>query len=340
MALAEQRARHVKESVVLHEQRHTLAKTEPGFAGKLAKLFGWTNADRSPTSKSPLFVSPVRSRCASPIGSPRITHRTEGDDWLDDAAPMATHAENGMADVVVGKTELSKRLEVLDSPTVDGTGKSNGKESQTRSPPSRGLADPAVSLITDSANKEDNAMAGCPRCMRLDRELETALTDRTLAEAELVSMRRAVSQVDTVWKCESPGGAAARQGAEQTCYMQPEGKDGAVGETKQPLPHSGRIDSDLGLRDELGRLEERLASLGEDGVAPSKVNENDMDGQGLPKLQVCAAGSRQPTVACRKPRSVRITFRFLGNASDSNNIHTEFQHPTVHKIILDHLTDI
>lgn len=289
MALAEQRARHVKESVIIREQRHTLWRKEPGFAGKMAKLLGWADADASPTSKSPLCVSPVRSRSVSPIGSPTNTRRKEGDDWMDDYAVTATHAENGMAGVVVGRTELFKRVELLDTPTVEifGDVASNDtrKESAAPSSPPSGIAGTAASLVTDSVNKEESASTACPRCARLYRELETALTDRTLAEAELVSMRRAMSQVDTAWEFESSSIAGIRCGPEQPHSTQPANEAGASGETA-PVPASGGIDSNLRLRHELGRLEESLEALRE-GAAPPKADGNVMNGQGLRTLQVC-----------------------------------------------------
>lgn len=320
LALAEQRARHVKESVVIQEQRHTLALKEPGFAGKLAKLFGWTDAGESPTSKSPFSVSPVRSRSVSPIGSPKIAHRKGEDDCLDDTAVMATLAENGVEDVVVGRTEFSKRLELLDTPTVeifgDGANKDSVNEPQTRTSASSGIYDPAVSLVVDYANKEERTAFSCPRCTKLQQELETALTDRTLAEAELVSMRRAVSQVDTAWECESSGAVDVRPETEQAHSAQPDR------EAVPQLP-SAIIDSDLGIRDELDRLQENLASLGADGVAPPTVGGTAAEGQGVPRLQV----NRQfPMITifldCRKPPSaVCMIFGSLGSARETSNIH-------------------
>lgn len=285
----------MKESVVIQEQRHTLALKEPGFAGKLAKLFGWTDAGESPTSKSPFSVSPVRSRSVSPIGSPKIAHRKGEDDCLDDTAVVATLAENGVEDVVVGRTELSKRLELLDTPTVeifgDGANKDSANEPQTRTSASSGIYDPAVSLVVDSANKEESAAFSCPRCTKLQQELETALTDRTLAEAELVSMRRAVSQVDTAWECESSGAVDVRPETEQAHSAQPDRESStalypSAGEEAVPQLPSAIIDSDLGIRDELDRLQENLASLGADGVAPPTVGGTAAEGQGVPKLQV------------------------------------------------------
>lgn len=311
MALAEQRARHVKESVVIREQRYTLATKEPGFAGKIAQLFGWADAGGSSRSNSPLFVSPVRSRSVSPIGSPSNTRRREGSNWLDGGGPLATHPESGVADVVVGRTELSKRLDLLESPTVkvsgDEAGKGSSKESLTLPTNISGTPGPAVSLITDSAGKEGRAPVACPRCTQLHQELETALTDRTLAEAELVSMRKSISQVDAASEWESSGGAGIRHGTERarSSAIQAESDGGAAGETA-PLPPSGITDSDLGLRDELGRLEDRLASLGEDGIAPSNVDEKVMDGQSLPKLQVC---HQFLTTCCSLPESARVAGR-------------------------------
>lgn len=314
MALAEQRARHVKESVVIREQRHTLALKEPGFAVKLAKLFGWTDAGGSPTSKSPFSVSPIRSRSVSPIGSPTNTRRKGGDDCLDDTAVIATHAEHGVTDVVVGRTELSKRLELLDTPTVeifgDGASKGNGMESQARAPALAGIADPAVSLIVDSAHKEESPRGSCPRCTRLHQELETALTDRTLAEAELVSLRRTMSQVDTAWECESSGAVNFRPETEQAHFTQPHREGDTTGEAVPPLP-SAIIDGDLGIRDELGRLEKSLASLGEDDIAPPTVDGNAVEGQGLPKLRV---SHRFPMIYLTLPETwvVLYDFRLFG----------------------------
>lgn len=275
----------MKESVVIREQRHILARKEPGFNGKLAKLFGWTDASGSTSSISPLIVSPVRSRSVSPICSPTNTHRKEGSDGLDDNAGREANADKRVEDAVVGRAELSKRLGLLDTPNVeifgDVAGKGSGKESQMRVSPPYGVADPAAPLTTDYANKE-SVTAACLQCTQLHQQLETALTDRTLAEAELVSMRRVMSRVDTAWECESSGGGNIRQKAENA---QSETEVDPAGDIRSLLP-PGRIGGDRGLRDELDRLDARLVIFGRSDAAPSMGEGNAVGDQGRPKLQV------------------------------------------------------
>lgn len=274
MALAEQRARHVKESIVIQEQRQALAVSDPAFSGKIAKLFGWMDAVGGQTSNPSLCVSPALSRSASPISSPSTARRTGCEDRLDDGATLAIlegsreFSENDVADVVSGTTtgEMSNSLKVADLPTVaalgDGPDRSSSKEYRKLSSPFGGTAGSAVPLIIDPSNNQETAITACPRCMQLRQELETALTDRTLAEVELVSMRRTISLIE-------PGVAESEDdGAEKT----------------SPLSPSGTTDNDLDLRDELDRLE-RLVSLREDGAAPY-IDGKVGDGGGLPILQV------------------------------------------------------
>jgi len=250
MALAEQRARHAKGSVVIREQRHALARNEPSFSRKIAKLFGWADAGEQPMS--PRQESPMSSRSTSPIGSPTANGGRKNVDIGDVGA-------SGMANVV---TDTPNRPVVQGLSTValfgDGTGRSSSQKYRRRSSPPFAKADPIRSYISNSGNGK------CPQCTQLRHELEMAITDRTLAEAEVVSTRRVISSIGTAWECEPSAGKETNQ------TVRNESEGDAATETAPSSP-SEMVDKDLNLREELGRLE-RFASLRDEGGTLSEVS--------------------------------------------------------------------
>lgn len=296
IALAEQRARHVKESVVFREQRHALAVNDPAFSGKIAKLFGWTDVVGSQTNNSPLFVSPELSRTGSPINyptsSPTATCPTGREDRRDDGAIRVFTggcSENNLADVVSDDTtRMSNSLIAVDSPHIavlaDGPDRNSRKDYQEHTSPScRTTAVAPALLIVNPSNNEETTIKGCPQCTQLTHELEMALTDRTLAEAELVSMRKTFSLGGPGWEFESAGGAASQHARDKRLSVEPgvrESEDDDAEKTA-PLSSSGATDNDFDLRDEVGRLE-KLVSLGEE----PHIDEKVVDHVELPMLEV------------------------------------------------------
>lgn len=289
IALAEQRARHVKESVVFREQRHALAISNPAFSSKIAKLFGWTDVVGSPTNDSPLFISPELSRSGSPINSPitspTAARRNEDEDRQEGGATRADILPDTKREI----SDSLKTTKDLRDVTVlaNGPHRSSTKDCQTQALPPCETIDSAMPLIVDSNNNQETAIAACPRCMNLRRELEMALADRTLAEAELVSMRRTILLVDPAWEFESAGGATNQHAIYERFSVEP-----GVGESEEygaektaPLSPLGTTANDLDLRGELGRLE-NVVSVGEDSPSPD-IFEKAEDGVGLPTLQVC-----------------------------------------------------
>lgn len=275
-----------------------MAVSDPAFSSKIAKLFGWTDVDGSQTSNLHHCASPGVSRSGSPTNSPissPTTARCDGcEDRRDDGATRALQAGSGAYSgkiVVHSVSDANKEkfngLKALDLPDVavlgDGSNRSSSKDGRKQSSPC-GTTGLAVPLIFDPSNNQGTTTAECPRCMQLHHELEMALTDRTLAEAELVSLRRAISLVDPTWETESAGGATSRQ-------VRDRGVEPGVGESEDgdaekttPLSSSGIIDNDLDLHDELGWLE-KLAHLGDDVAAPYIFGQAE-DSLGLPMLQV------------------------------------------------------
>ena len=273
MALAEQRARNVKGSVVIREQRHALAKNTPSFSRKIAKLFGWADAGEQP-GMSPLQVSPASSRPISPIGSPTAKGGTK---MLDDGAAATGYVGTGdVADFVISNAEPPSRLEVQDSSSVaevgHATGRSSNQEHRRRSSPSLAIDDPMMSHVSDPDDKD------CPRCRQLRHELDMAITDRALAEAELVSMRRTISSIGTAWERDLPIGNETKH----TVHHESE-EDAA--RKIAPVSPSEITDKDFDLREELVQLE-KLASLGGDGVPLSDAGGKVVNGHTPPQLQV------------------------------------------------------
>lgn len=289
IALAEQRARHVKESVVFREQRHALAISNPAFSSKIAKLFGWTDVVRSQANNSPPCLSPELSRSGSPINSPitspTAARHSDDQDRQEDGHTVADIVSDTDREIF---NSLKTAVDLRDVAVLaNRPDRSSAKDYHKQSSPPCETTGSAVPLIVDFSNNQETAIAGCPRCMHLRQELEIAFADRTLAEAELVSMRRTISLVDPAWEPESAGGAASLHARHRGLSVEPgagESEDSGA-EKAAPLSSSGTTDNDLDLRDELGRLE-NLVSVGED-CPPPDICEKAEDGVGIPILQVC-----------------------------------------------------
>lgn len=302
MALAEQRARHVKESVVIREQRHALETTGPASSRTISKLFGWENSAGGqrkslPDSISPVSVSPIFSRSGSPINSPTGGHRQRGGDWLDDTASRAQfgtettrtqHAAGALAagtrDPKSERQTPSERLAVVDVLDVrileDESGNVCNGEAREQSSPS-GTVGPGAPSAPAGVDK-GRALDICSRCMRLRHERDMAITERSLAEAELVSLRKKASQMDTSRQCKaefkgrhSMGPGVAMSGADSADKIAP----------MSPYGEADSSNHDRGLREELNRLE-KGASLADDGLPPSDLELNSSNTAGLPAIQV------------------------------------------------------
>lgn len=303
MALAEQRTRHLKESVVIREQRHALETAGPAFSKNIAKLFGWADSvgerkSSSPTSVSPVSVSPGFSRSGSPTGSPPGAQRKRYGNWSDDpvfcaqvgsGALVTTNAADaavaGTRDAESQQQPPSASLGVVDELGMrileDETCTIQNALPRKQSAPA-GMLYPDVPSAPDANNDEGGVVNQCPRCMRLRHERDMAITERNLVEVELVSIRREISQVDTAWDRKAEFKSRNAVGRGDTA------SETDKGDKTAPISPCGEADSsnhDLGLREEASRLE-KLASLSEDGPPPPDLDTKGMDTEGLPVTQV------------------------------------------------------
>ncbi|CAM9874190.1 unnamed protein product, partial [Scytosiphon promiscuus] len=308
MALAEQRARHVKESVVIREQRHALETAGPASSTSIANLLGWADsADEqksgSPHSVPPASVTPIFSRSNSPISSPTNARQKREGNWLDNAASGAqfgggTTVIKGAADASVAGARHAESqqqspssshgvVQEFDAKKVkDEADNMSGGVTREQSVPSR-IVFPDAPSSPDANGDEARAGYPCPRCIRLGHERDVAVTERSLAEVELVSIRRVLSQIDPTWKCKTevisrssvaPGDAAS--------------ENEKVNETTPMLGEGGSRNDDIRLREEAIRLE-KLAPLSEDGPSPPDLDEKSVDMERLPIAQEFALVSGQ-----------------------------------------------
>lgn len=292
MALAEQRARHVKESILVREQQRTSTIDDPVFTEKTAKLLrAADDVAGGPAINSPLSVSPATSRPASPIltaaSQNAVDHslgdstccEKRGDGLLSERATMGDTSKPDTGDLPDSTNGNGTTPAVAGS--GDGTGNGNNWESQEESPPS-------PSIIAANSN-EESTVKTCSRCIQLQHELEMALTDRTLVEAELVSLRRASSRVDTGWESESAGGAVDRKEFRDLHTGGPGVTLREVNEAENNVPRSpceepGNNDQGVDLHVEIERLES-LVSLAEEGAPQSDPDAVAVDSEGL-QMQV------------------------------------------------------
>ncbi|CBN74661.1 hypothetical protein Esi_0037_0079 [Ectocarpus siliculosus] len=289
MALAEQRARHVKESILVREQQRTLATDDPVFIGKTAKLLrAADDVAGGPAINSPLSVSPVTSRPASPILT--AANQNAVDHSLEDSTCCAKRGDglSSERDTMADTSKPPDTDDLTDSNNGNGTtlaftgcrggtANDNNWESRKGSPPS-------PSIIAAKSNEESTART-CSRCVKLQHELVTALTDRTLVEAELVSLRRASSWVDTGWEGESAGGAVDRKELGDLHTGGPGGTVRVVDDAENNAPRSpceelGNNDQGLDLHVEIERLES-LVSRADQGAPLSDLDAIAVDSEGL-----------------------------------------------------------
>ncbi|CAM9973308.1 unnamed protein product, partial [Ectocarpus sp. 8 AP-2014] len=296
MALAEQRARHVKESILVREQQRTLATDDPVFIGKTTKLLrAADDVAGGPVINSPLSVSPVTSRPASPILT--AANQNAVDHFLEDSTCCAKRDDgllserDTMADTskppdtdVLTDSNNGNGTTLAFTGCGDGTANDNNWESRKGSPPS-------PSIIAAKSN-EESTMRTCSRCVKLQHELVTALTDRTLVEAELVSLRRASSRVDTGWEGESAGGAVDRKELGDL-------HTGGPGVTARVVDDAENNDQGLDLLVEIERLES-LVSRADQGAPLSDLDAIAVDSEGL-QMQESVLHSEEDEDSSSKP---------------------------------------
>ncbi|CAB1114924.1 unnamed protein product [Ectocarpus sp. CCAP 1310/34] len=292
MALAEQRARNVKESILVREQQRTLATNDPVLIGKTAKLLrAADDVAGEPAINSPRSVSPVTSRPASPIltaaNENTVNHSLEdstccaqrSDELLSERDTMAGTCKPPDTDNLTGSNN-GNGTTLAFTGCGDGTGNDNNWASRKGSPPS-------PSTIAAKSN-EESTVRTCSRCIKLQHDLDMALTDRTLVEAELVSLRRASSRVDTGWDGDSAGCAVDRKelgdllkgGPGVTVRVVNEAEDNAP----SPCEELGNDGRGLDIHVEIERLES-LMSLADQGAPLSDLDAIAVDSEGL-QMQV------------------------------------------------------
>lgn len=228
MALSEQRARHVKESIEILEQRRALASGHD-FAMKISKLFGWGGTAACSGSPSQVLPDSPTSTSDAAVGD---VQRLRDECRLAESATDLTNVE-------------SPNKTISHSPSLSASTTEQDNAATER-----------LTTVLDSKKH-----IPCPRCERLQHELEVALTDRTLAEVELVSLRRMFQSPDHSGKEEN---RTASEHTDDTIALANGRKDEA--------PPSGREcsvsfadcrrDSRRGLREEQLRLETILSRTG------------------------------------------------------------------------------
>lgn len=189
LMLVHQRVRHVKESVVIREQRYALARSDEKFSEKLAKLFGW--ASSTGCSESPLHLTPIHS----PVGD---GHRSRDGSRRDGYASMT---DNGTCSQVL-------RVRVEDT-SINVTHEKQTFMADNKPSCSIDPRDDSGSAVDLEARKiptevEAAVMAvhpapriTCMSCLELHVKLQAALTDRTLAETELMYLRKSHTSKDS-----------------------------------------------------------------------------------------------------------------------------------------------
>ncbi|CAN0488957.1 unnamed protein product [Ectocarpus sp. 12 AP-2014] len=308
MALAEQRAQHVKDSILVREQQRTLATDDPVLIGKTATLLrAADDVVGGPAINSPLSVSPVTSRPASPT----LTAANENavDHSLEDSTCCAQRGDGLLSkrDTMADTSKPPDTDDLTDSNNGngatlaftgcgDGTGNDNNWKSRKGSPPS-------PSIIAAKSN-EESTVRTCSRCIKLQHELVTALTDRTLFEAELVSLRRASSRVDTGWEGESAGGAVDRNELRDLHTGGPGVTVRVVDEAENNVPRSpceelGNNDQGLELHVEIERLE-ILVSNAVQSAPLSDLDAIAVDREGL-QMQESVLHSEEDEDSSSKP---------------------------------------
>ncbi|CAM9695254.1 unnamed protein product [Ectocarpus fasciculatus] len=306
MALAEQRARQVKESILVREQQRTLTADDPVLIEKTAKLLrAADDVAGGPAINSPLSASPATSRPASPI----LTADSQNavDHSLDDGTCCAPTGDGLLSErVTMADTNKPDADYLPDSKngnrtTLALTGCGDGTENENNCD-SRG-SPPSPSIITAKGH-EESTVRTCPRCIQLQHELDMALTDRTLVEAELVSLRRASSRVDTRWEGESAGGATDR---EELGDLRTGGPDVTVrtvdeagnNSPRSPCDEPGNNDQGRDLHVEIEHLES-LVSLADQGAPHSDLDAIAVDSEGL-QMQESVLHSDEDKDSSSKP---------------------------------------
>lgn len=243
LALAEQRTRHVKESITIREQRLAL-ESGRHFAEKIAKLFGWADTPARPETSLPVSFASSVDACG------KRNTLLNGAQGGGDA--YSGYVEN-VSDVQIPNNEQLHSMSLGSSLKVVGDEDGGSRKSLT-------VADAMATTIV--ANNKNTT---CPRCLDLQRRLDIAVTDRTLAEAELVSLRRVIAPVDTSWEWEH--GFGTEDGCTGNA-MRPGGvsEHGNIARTP-PLAGAGEKDC-AGLQEELLWLGQ-MVSLSEGGVPSS-----------------------------------------------------------------------
>lgn len=253
MALTEQRARHVKESVVIQEQRHALANG-PHFSGKMAKLFGWAGTTQS-ASQSSLHR----------ISSPALAHDESDSQRMvhDDGVKSQGNGCNGHEDGIYVAGINNRQARGEDGVSLVAADEPRNGESRRR------LSSEATANSTDADNLDR-----CARCLALRQELDTALTDRALAEAELVALRRTTAPADTSWELESGDVNRCTKTADKKANSAKQ--DETAGRNLSSSPPAVSMDETTGFREELHRLE-RMVAQTDDGVHPESPHTQTRD---------------------------------------------------------------
>lgn len=182
IALAEQRARHVRESLVLSEQRHALARGLD-WGEKIAKLFGWTDSSQQRAQNLP--TSPVSVGIADATTLDGMSVPSEGNDTcahIHSRQDDDHTSENAVSHDTVNISTEDELQHAREKNIHNGGLKLQMRDSQE-----------AGTGIGGASNVSRNATDVCLQCVKLRQELEIAVTDRTLAEAELVTLRRVVA---------------------------------------------------------------------------------------------------------------------------------------------------
>lgn len=260
--LVQQRVRHVKESVVIREQRYALARSDEKFSEKLAKLFGW--ASSTGCSESSLHLTPIHS----PVGG---GHRSRDDIRGDGHAPITGNgtclhiSRARVEDTAVNFTREKQTLISDNKPSCsveprDESG--SAVDSEARETPAEVRT--AVMAVHPAPS------TACMSCLELHVKLQAALTDRTLAETELMSIRRSFNSEDS-----SPRG-----GNTDECTRW------SMGSLEMKSPGTGQNDSQgLELAKELNRLETLTAlEARRQGIAALGMPDMDLASGG------CSAG--------------------------------------------------
>lgn len=268
MALAEQRVRHVRESVVIREQQHALAKGQK-VGEKLAKLFGWADvpASRSDSLLSTPIAPLVAIGCMIDVceGGSVSGAAPTGMDACSFKAELAAEFQSGNIHEALASTcKLPKEHE---------RDEAGGRDPQTR------LS--AVEAMGSSIISDQRAACACCLDLRrklqeLQRRLQVAVTDRCLAEAELVSIRRATAPKDDF----DTDGDRDIRGTRDTIAtgVLRENDNGQPGQVLSSA--LAKNENDDHLRDELIRMEDANKALQAEDIVRPLVTERPCLGVG------------------------------------------------------------